>query len=238
MRILLLFFLVISINGLGQWKSYIIGIKGDTLNRVDMNGKKQGPWWVRVEALRGERGYEEEGYYVNDRKEGLWKRYSLMGDKLAEENYRWGNKDGKCRYYTATGGLLREESWKAVNPDNPYDTVDVYDLQDPTKVIDRVRVKLDGYSLKHGEWKYYDPYEGVVIKTERYWLDKESNTTATADVDDDLTPIDVSNAKSKSIVKADTLGKKSIPKPAAVLEYEKKKSGKKNIKVRDGRTGL
>jgi hypothetical protein len=234
MRFILPFLLLISLSGSGQLKSYIIGIKGDTLNRVDMHGKKQGPWWIKMDAVRGERGYEEEGYYVNDLKEGLWKRFSLMGDKMAEEHYRWGNKDGKCRYYTATGGLLREESWKAVNPDNPYDTVDVYDLHDPTKVIDRVRVKLEGYSLKHGEWKYYDPFEGVIVKTERYWLDKEVAAAALANVDDDLQPIDVGKSKSKS----DTLSKKSVAKPKEVLEYEKKNSGKKSIKVRDGKTGL
>src|ERR1051325_5289485 len=145
MRFVFLLFLFISVKGNSQWKDYIISVKGDTLNRVDMNGKKQGPWWIKTEAQRGERGFEEEGLYVNGRKEGLWKRYSLMGDKLAEENYRWGNKNGKCTYYDLTGGLLREESWKAVNPDNPYDTVDVYDLHDPSKVVDRVVVKLEGY---------------------------------------------------------------------------------------------
>ena len=230
MRFIFLLFLFISVSGFGQWKNYIIGIKGDTLNRVDMNGKKQGPWWVKLESVRGERGYEEEGYYLNDRKEGLWKRFSLMGDKLAEENYRWGNKNGKCTYYAGSGGMLREESWKAVNPDNPYDTVDVYDLNDPTKVIDRVVVKLDGYALKHGEWTFYDPLEGVIIKTERYWLDKPANTLATAGADDDLQPIDVSNSKSDT-------SKKKIAKPQVVMDYEKKNSGKNKIKVRDGKTG-
>jgi len=231
MRFILLLFIFISANAFGQWKDYIISVKGDTLNRVDMNGKKQGPWWIKVESLRGERGYEEEGYFIDNRKEGLWKRYSLMGDKIAEENYRWGNKNGKCSYYTFNSGLLREESWKAVNPDNPYDTVDVYDLNDPTKVIDRVRIKLEGYSLKHGEWTFYDPIEGTILKTERYWLDKPAaSANTTAGVDDDLQPIDISKSKT------DTSAKK-VAKPQAILDYEKKNSGKKKIKVRDGKTG-
>ena len=46
MRFVLFVFLFISLNGFGQWKSYIISVKGDTLNRVDMNGKKQGPWFI------------------------------------------------------------------------------------------------------------------------------------------------------------------------------------------------
>ena len=230
MRFIFLLLIFISVSGYGQWKDYIISVRGDTLNRVDMNGKKQGPWSVKVESMRGERGFEEEGYYINNRKEGLWKKYSQMGDKLAEENFRWGNKNGKSSYYTLTGGLMLEESWKAVNPDNPYDTVDVFDLHDPTKVIDRVVVKLEGYSLKHGLWTFYDPLEGVILKTERYWLDKLSNSGATAGVDDDLTPIDIGKSKS------DTSTKK-LAKPQAILDYEKKNSGKKSIKVRDGKTG-
>lgn len=230
MRFIFLLLIFISFSGYGQWKDYIISVKGDTLNRVDMQGKKQGPWWVKVESLRGERGFEEEGYYINNRKEGPWKKFSLTGDKLAEENYRWGNKSGKCSYFTNNGGLLRDESWRAVNPDNPYDTVDVYDVHDATKVIDRVVVKLEGYSLKHGLWTFYDPVEGTILKTERYWLDKLSVAGDNAGLDDDLQPIGIGKSKS------DTSTKK-LAKPQAVLDYEKKNSGKKSIKVRDGRTG-
>jgi hypothetical protein len=233
MRFVLFVFLFISINGFGQWKSYIIGVRGDTLNRVDMNGKKQGPWVIHQDELRGEPGYDEQGYFVDGKKEGLWQRFSLMGDKIAEENYRWGNKDGKCKYYNMTGGLIREESWKAVNPDDPYDTVDVYDLHDPSKVVERKVVKLEGYSLKHGTWTYYDPEEGTIVKTEKYWLDKPANASGNgAATDDDLKLIGVSD-KSKT----DTTASKAVAKPKEFLDYEKKNSGKKKIKVRDGRTG-
>jgi hypothetical protein len=230
MRFILFFVLLISLSGYGQWKTYFIGKKGDTLNRVDMKDRKQGPWVIHVDELRGEKGYEEEGYFLNDKKEGTWRRYSLDGDKIAEENYRWGNKNGKCSYYTNTGGLLREESWKAVNPDNPVDTVDVYDLHDPTKVVDRVAVRLTGFTLKHGAWTYYNPYEGTIEKTERYWLDKLATGN---EGDDELKPLDVSDPKNKS----DTTGRKIIPKPQAILDYEKKNAGKKKIKVREGKTG-
>src|SRR5690606_21267284 len=136
MRLIVLFFLFISTAGYGQWKSYILSPKGDTLNRVDMNGQKQGPWVIHVDDLRGERGYEEEGYFENDQKEGTWKRFSLEGVKIAEENYRWGKLNGKSLYFTYNGGLLREESWRAMDPKVAFDTVPVYDIQDPSKIID------------------------------------------------------------------------------------------------------
>src|SRR5688572_30482493 len=103
MRFLFVLFLLISMNGFGQkWKDYMISVRGDTINRIDMEGKKQGPWVIHIEALRGEPGYDEQGYFVNDKKDGLWIRFSPMGDKIAEENYRWGSLDGKCRYYNLT----------------------------------------------------------------------------------------------------------------------------------------
>jgi hypothetical protein len=231
MRFILLSFLLISINGFGQWKDFIISVKGDTLNRVDMKGRKQGPWVIHAEALRGEPGYDEQGYFANDKKEGLWVRFSLMGDKIAEENYRWGALDGKCRYYTRNGGLEREESWRAVDPQKTMDTVDVFDVRDPSKLIDRVIVKVEGHTNKHGVWTYYDPMWGTIQRTENYFLNKLQTGN---DGKDEIQIIDVSTGKPKS----DTTGKKVVTKPQAVLDYEKKNSGKKKVKTRDGQTGF
>lgn len=230
MRIVFILLILISTNGYGQWKNYIIGIKGDTLNRVDMQGRKQGPWVVTVPELRGERGYEEEGYFENDKKVGTWKVYSLMGDKMAVENYRWGNKDGRSQYYTIGGAVVREESWKAVNPDNPWDTVDVNDPDNPSRVLRTVIVKLEGFSLKHGLWTYFDPQYGTITKEEKYFLDKPGD----GNPNNNLKPIDVSTGYKPTV---DSVGNKATKKTPEMLEYEKKNAGKKSIKVRDGKTG-
>lgn len=211
----------------------MIGVKGDTLNCVDMNGKKQGRWVNELPPLRGEKGYEEQGVYINDKKEGQWQQFTLDGDLLSIENYRWGNKNGRCMYYTPFGQPLREESWKAVNPDSPYDTVDVYDLIDPRKVLRRDVIKLEGHALRHGTWKYFDPDQGTTVKTEQYKLDK---LVVAGEVSDDLAPIDISTGKN-SKTKTDSSGKKITAKPQAVLDYEKKNAGKKKVRTRDGQTG-
>jgi hypothetical protein len=231
MRLAILFFLLVSLQSQAQLKSFIISVRGDTLNRIDLQGRKQGPWVIHADELRGEPGYDEQGYFENDKKEGTWTRFSLMGDKIADENYRWGNLNGKCRYYTRAGILLREESWRAVNPDNAMDTVEVFDVQDPTKVVDHVIIKLEGTTLKHGNWTYYNPFEGTIEKKETYWLDKLATNGANGD--DELKPLDVSTGAAAS----DTTGTKLLAKPKVILEYEKKNSGKKKVKVRDGRTG-
>ena len=109
-----------------QYKTYKISPKGDTLNAIDNNGLKQGKWVIHVDPLRGEPGYEEEGIFVNDKKEGHWRKFSLMGDLIAYENYKNGDKDGKSEYFTDLGDLIREENWRGYNPDQPYDTIPVY----------------------------------------------------------------------------------------------------------------
>src|SRR6478735_3544920 len=232
MKYSFVFLLLLSLNSFAQCKDYIIGVKGDTLNCVDKKGLKQGRWVIHVDDVRGERGYEEEGVFLNSKKEGPWRRYSLEGDIIAMENYRWGNKDGKNVYFSPMGDPLREESWKAVNPDNPYDTVPVFDVNDPTKVVGTEVVKLEGFSLKHGTWKYYDPMHGGAIeKTETWYLDKPAKKTGAGD--DDLAPIDVTDGTTAT---QPTDAKKTTAKPKEVMEYEKKNSGHKKIRVRDGST--
>jgi antitoxin component YwqK of YwqJK toxin-antitoxin module len=230
MRLIVVIFLLISVSGATQWKSFILTPKGDTLNRVDMKGLKQGPWTIKVPDLRGERGYEEEGYFENGVKEGEWKKFSLEGVKIAQENYRWDKLHGKQQYFTYNGGLLREENWRAVDPSRAYDTVSVYDLKDPDKEIDRVVVKNEGVSMKHGKWTYYDPREGTIEATEQYVMNK-LQTDDGMYADDDIRPIAISQGKQKS----DTATNKTIQKPQVILDYEK--NNKKKHKVRDGKTG-
>ena len=226
MPVLTLFFLmVISSSFSQQWKSYVISVKGDTINCVDQDTLKQGKWVVRVEPLRGEPGYEEEGIFVDDQKEGPWRKYNLTGDLLAVGNYRWGFKDGKQTYFTSLGDLLREEGWKAVNPENLYDTIEVPDLNNPMVMQEKI-VKHESSELRHGPWKYYDPNTGMIAKTENYNYGQKLDALGR--------PIaDGSGSKTKT---ASSTAKPGA-KPAAVEEWEKKNSGKKKVLVRDGRTG-
>lgn len=232
MRYIFSFILLLSLGASAQWKSFTIGVKGDTLNRMDMQGRKQGPWVVQVPELRGERGYEEEGYFFNDKKEGRWVKYSLQGDKLAVENYRWGQKDGRCEYYNNVEDLVRVESWRAINPNSPYDTIPVTDPNNPNKVIRYEIVKVESPSVKHGFWRFYDPGTGRIEKTEQWLFDKLKK-------DDDEEEIDVATVAAdgtQTVAKKEAAPKPKV-KPKEVLEYEKKNAGKKKVKVRDGRTG-
>jgi hypothetical protein len=242
MRYLLIVCLLISFNSQAQWKSYVLGKKHDTLNRVDMKGMKQGRWVEHFEPIRGEDGYDEQGFYWNDKRDGQWKRFSNEGDLLAVENYYLGMKSGKCTYYLYTGELLREESWRAIDPKSPYDTIDILDVNDPSKVLRKEIVKVEPNSYKHGTWTYYNN-DGSIQSTEQYVMNKRKEDVAVAatGTEDDLAPIDVTkggNTKSKTGSESgDTAEKKQAAKPKEVVEFEKKNSGKKKVKVRDGSTG-
>lgn len=208
-----------------QCKTFKLSDRGDTLNCVDHSGKKQGKWVLKVAEQRGERGYEEEGTYVDDKKEGVWRRYSPEGDLLAVERYRWGLLNGKSQYYSVLG-LEREESWWAMDPGKQFDTIDVPDLYEDGKYT-QVVVKNEGYSMRNGTWTWYDPTTGFVQRTEDFIRDSA------------VSPLGAFGIKAKK--PTGEPGKPGDPKktekPAVVQEWEKKNSGKKKVKVRDGSTG-
>ena len=201
-----------------QNKSYKISAKGDTINVVNAKGLKTGKWVNRVEALRGEPGYEEEGIYKDGAKEGPWRMYTLEGDLLGIENYKNGGKDGVQQYYTYLGDLVREESWRGYDPEHPYDTVAIYGTGS-NEIVEYRIVKAEQYSVKQGTWRYYEPGTGILTKEEEW----ERNN--------------IVRPKMKTMETATTTEKKKIEKTAEMLEWERKNKGKKNA-IRDGRTGL
>ncbi len=185
-----------------QYKTYKISVKGDTINAVDLKGMKQGKWVLHVNPLRGEPGFEEEGFFVNDQKNGSWRKYDLQGDLIAYENFKKGDKDGKSEYYNAFGDLLRVENWRGYNPEQPYDTIPVYGTGN-NEILNYKIIKAQPYSVKDGAWTYYE--KGIIIKTENYDRGFLLNPT-------------------KTEVATDAPMKKIVPKE--VIEYQKKNSNK------------
>jgi len=146
---------------------------------------------------------------------------------LSMENYKWGLLNGTCQYFTVDG-MERQESWKALDPDKEYDTVEVPDLYQDG-IYKTVIVKNEGYSLKHGKWTYYDPRTGFILNTESYIRDSSENP---------LSVFGVKNKKPISDSALVSLKKKALEvKTKEILEWEKKNKGKKKVTVRDGSTG-
>ncbi|HUQ65478.1 MAG TPA: hypothetical protein VM101_04960 [Flavitalea sp.] len=216
MKFMFILILFSSVQSFSQWKDYkLINDGKDTINRIDQRGIKQGEWVVHVESVRGEPGYEEEGVFENNRKEGEWRIFNLMGDLIGIEHFRWGNKDGVAQYFDINGTLRMEQGWKALNPDKSYDTIMVEDV-DKLDSYHEVIIKNEGVSLKHGTWKYYDPASGSVIRTENYMLGKLEGDNSSA--------------------AAEPAEPKKVPKPKEVVDFEKKGKKGKKIRYQDGST--
>ena len=199
-----------------QYKTFKISSKGDTINAVTKDDLKQGKWVVHFPELRGEPGYEEEGMYVKGQKDGFWRRYNLEGDLIGVEHYILGGKDGLQQYYNYLGDLEREEMWKGYNPDAPYDTIAVYGSGN-NEIVDYKIVKAEPYSVKDGDWKYYEPGSGRLLRTEKW---QRNNLVMPGK------PVATAYEKPKK-----------VEKTADMLKWDIKNKGKKGA-IRDGRTGL
>lgn len=210
---------------LAQCKTFKLSDRGDTLNCVDMKGLKQGKWLVKVPELRGNPGYEEEGVFLNNKKDGLWRSYSEEGDLMSVENYKWGLKHGRCQYFSVLG-LDHEEGWWAIDPGKMYDTIDVPDLYVDGK-YSQVVIKNEGRSMKQGKWIWYDPATRKIMKEEEFIRDSAVNPLAVFGI----------SKSNRNKMPADTGKPKSKAKPVIVEAWEKKNSGKKKVTVRDGAAG-
>jgi len=203
-------FLFITSFVSAQYKDFSLNQNGDTINATNNAGQKVGKWVVEVGELRGEPGSVEEGIYKKGEKHGYWRKYSTMGDLISVENYIYGGKAGLQQYFTFLGELEHEENWKGYNPDAPYDTIAVYGTGSG-EIVDYKIVKAQPYSVKDGEWRYYEG--GRLLRTEQW-----SNNN-------------IVNPNAPKVV----VGKKPYVKPEKVektptmMDWEKKHRGKKYV---------
>jgi len=117
--IYILFFCFLAVCGFSQksnglYQSYETFL-GDTINRVDKTGMKQGRWiyfgkdrkgWMNRMFKRDQ--VAEEGRYTDDKKQKLWKSYHATGKLKSEINYIDDEPEGKARFFNADGKIMLE----------------------------------------------------------------------------------------------------------------------------------
>jgi antitoxin component YwqK of YwqJK toxin-antitoxin module len=85
------------------------------INRTDETGRRQGYWiitgYMTTDASYAPNAKVEEGEYVNNLKEGLWKRYWPNGKLKTEITYAQGHPQGWYRTYYDTGVTEEEGGW-------------------------------------------------------------------------------------------------------------------------------
>ncbi|SFO68735.1 MORN repeat variant [Chitinophaga sp. YR627] len=131
------------------------------VNKVDEQQRKQGEWQEEMPEVRGEPGYTWEGNYVDNKKEGIWKKYAVSGGIIAEETYKHDQLNGYARYFYPNGKVSAEGAFVAMDINGE---VDYFRIVDPVTGDEKFEeVKRDGSSQRNGMWKVYDE-DGKMMK--------------------------------------------------------------------------
>jgi antitoxin component YwqK of YwqJK toxin-antitoxin module len=85
------------------------------INQTDSRGQRQG-YWIIKGSMIDDHDYKpetkvEEGNYVDNRKDGLWKKYWPSGKLRSEVNYESGKPMGEYKLYYDNGKLEEHSNW-------------------------------------------------------------------------------------------------------------------------------
>lgn len=83
--------------------------KGDTINRVDPQMRKQGKWIYFYDDARTK--IKMKGEFENNRRVGLWIKYFMSGSRKHEVTYQNGKTIGPARFYYENGYVREEGKW-------------------------------------------------------------------------------------------------------------------------------
>lgn len=114
MRIVFIFSILL-ISVLPSYAQSFELMDGDTINKVDVNGKRQGKWLIKAN-IRVDKGYSEgqiveEGEYQNTRKQGIWKKYYPDGSVKSEITYVNSRPKGPYILYYPNGEIEEQGNW-------------------------------------------------------------------------------------------------------------------------------
>ncbi len=115
MKKLLQIFLMVSLASSAQSQSYELN-GSDTINKIDVAGKKQGKWILKGKHKPGT-CYQpeqkiEEGKYADNRKTGMWVEFYCNGNMKNKLTFVNGRPDGYAIMYHENGKISEEGNWK------------------------------------------------------------------------------------------------------------------------------
>ncbi len=121
----ILIFLVYQVSR-GQSQSYEMGGASgkDTINLIDVLGKKQGKWIIKGKHKPGTCFAPdqkiEEGKYTDNRKIGKWLEYYCNGNMKNQLTFQNGRPDGYAIMYHENGKISEEGNWRNNRWTGPY----------------------------------------------------------------------------------------------------------------------
>jgi len=104
------------LNSMSSFCSAQTSVETNRQNYTDDNGHRQGYWKI-YGAMSVEEGYKkdaivEEGAYVDNKRQGLWKKYYPNGEVRSEINYESNRPFGDYKVFHANGKLEEKGYWK------------------------------------------------------------------------------------------------------------------------------
>ncbi|RQO31427.1 hypothetical protein DBR32_05555 [Taibaiella sp. KBW10] len=140
----------------------------ENLNKKDKQNRKQGMWFYNVPGQFGDPAYMEFGAYKDDQKTGLWYKLSKEQQLIAIENYKQNVLNGQAQYFE-NGKLYCIGNYRGIYSKYAYDT---FLVTNPITLIDTLVAtpSEQGYT-KHGNWRYYNPVTGHLVREAEYQVD-------------------------------------------------------------------
>jgi antitoxin component YwqK of YwqJK toxin-antitoxin module len=103
-------------QGIAQTFEHSPGSTSDTINYVDVVGKKQGKWVLfgkhKPNTCFAPTQKAEEGLYQENRKTGVWMEYFCNGNAKNKITFVNGRPDGYAIVYYENGKVQEEGQWK------------------------------------------------------------------------------------------------------------------------------
>ncbi|MFA8435981.1 MAG: toxin-antitoxin system YwqK family antitoxin [Marinifilaceae bacterium] len=153
---LLQLFLILVIPVVSNAQSFEV-FNGDTINVVDGNNLKQGRWVELNNAVK-----IQEGNYIDNKKQGIWRKYYLNGNIAHKVTYRDNRPEGAMCFYYESGEILEEGIWKNEH------WVGEFKFYNKNGNLS-YKWHYNDAGRRTGEQKYY--YESGKIKIDGFWKD-------------------------------------------------------------------
>jgi len=114
-RLLCVFITVCAASALAQAQSFEV-IGSDTINKIDVDGRKQGKWILFGRHKPGTcykpEQEVEKGIYQDNRKTGVWIEFYCNGNMKNKITFANGRPDGYAIMYNESGKINEEGLWK------------------------------------------------------------------------------------------------------------------------------
>ena len=195
--------------------------QNDTINQIDHQQFKQGYW---VNYFENTEKILEEGQYLNNQREGVWKQYLEDGTLSSEITYIDDEPNGYAKIYysngqTAEEGLWKEDVWigeyisyyKNGNINYKWNFSD-----DGTRTGKQEYFHENGKKMISGNWNQ-GKESGVIKRYNKQGLLTEEQTYNNGEVNPELTVKHNTNTQKK--LPKDSVRITKVPEPAKELEF-------------------